>query len=127
MKHSRPPLKQELKEPVTAYRGLGGEVVIYLAPDGKVKLNVGLEKNSLWLTQKQMALLFDTEWSVISKRLRNIFASEELDRNSVCAFFTHTGEDGKTYQTQLCNLNDIISVGNRVNSKPGTQFRIWAT
>jgi hypothetical protein len=88
---------------------------------------VRLEKETIWLTQKQMAILFETDRSVITKHLRNIFNSKELDKDSVCAFFAHTAEDGKTYQTQHYNLDAIISVGYRVNSRRGTQFRIWAT
>lgn len=105
----------------------GGEIVFYQAPDGSVALDVRLERETIWLTQKQMAKLFDTERSVITKHLRNIFGSGELDKDSVCAFFAHTAEDGKTYRTQFYNLDAIISVGYRVNSKRGTQFRIWAT
>ncbi len=105
----------------------GGEIVIYQAPDGSVALDVRLERDTIWLTQKQMAKLFDTERSVITKHLRNIFHSGELDKDSVCACFAHTAEDGKTYRTQFYNLDAIISVGYRVNSRRGTQFRIWAT
>ncbi len=116
-----------MREPSAAYGGPVGEVALYRAADGKISLEVRLEKETLWLTQKQMATLFDTERSVITKHLRNIFNSKELDKNSVCAFFAHTAQDGKTYQTQYYNLDAIISVGYRVNSKRGTQFRIWAT
>lgn len=126
----KPPLqhKEELmRESSAAYGGPGGEVVLYQEPDGKISLEVRLEKETLWLTQKQMAVLFDTERSVITKHLRNVFNSKELDKNSVCAFFAHTAQDGKTYQTQYYNLDAIISVGYRVNSRRGTQFRIWAT
>ena len=102
-------------------------IVLYQTPDGTVRLDVRLEKETVWLTQKQMSVLFGTERSVITKHLRNIFASGELDRDSVSAFFAHTAADGKTYQVQYYNLDSIISVGYRVNSKRGTQFRIWAT
>jgi prophage maintenance system killer protein len=104
-----------------------GEVVIYHEPNGKTALNVKLEDNSLWLTQKQISELFQTERSVITKHFGNIFRSGELEKNSVCAKFAHTAEDGKTYKTAFYNLDAIISVGYRVNSKRGTQFRIWAT
>lgn len=97
------------------------------ARDGTVSLDVRLERETVWLTQKQMAELFATERSVITKHLRNIFASGELEQDSVCAFFAHTAEDGKTYQTAFYNLDAAISVGYRVNSKRGTQFRTWAT
>ena len=116
-----------LRVPAAAYGGPGGEVVLYPAPDGTVRLDVRLEKESVWLTQKQMSVLFATERSVITKHLRNIFSSGELERNSVSAFFAHTAPDGKTYQVEYYNLDVIISVGYRVNSKRGTQFRIWAT
>lgn len=116
-----------VKEPVAAYGQPGGEIVLFQTPDGKVTLDVRLEQETIWLTQKQMAQLFQTERSVITKHLRNIFNTKELDKNSVCAFFAHTAADGKTYQTQYYNLDAIISVGYRVNSKRGTQFRIWAT
>ena len=105
----------------------GGEIVLYRAPDGAVQLDVRLQQDSIWLTQKQLSDLFATERSVITKHLRNIFASGELERDSVCAFFAHTAVDGKTYQVEHYNLDAIISVGYRVNSKRGTQFRIWAT
>jgi hypothetical protein len=103
------------------------EIVLYQAPDGTVRLDVRLEKETVWPTQKQMSVLFGTERSVITKHLRNIFASGELDGDSVSAFFAHTAADGKTYQVQYYNLDSIISVGYRVNSKWGTQFRILAT
>jgi hypothetical protein len=102
-------------------------IVLYQAPDGAVRLDVRLEKETVWLTQKQMSVLLGTERSVITKHLRNIFSSAELDRDSVSAFFAHTASDAKTYQVQYYNLDAIISVGYRVNSKRGTQFRIWAT
>lgn len=99
-----------------------GQIILY-----KNKLEVRLEEDTVWLTQKQMAELFDTERSVITKHLGNVFNTGELVKNSVCAFFAHTANDGKTYQTQFYNLDAIISVGYRVNSVRGTQFRIWAT
>ncbi len=105
----------------------GGEIVIYNAPDGTVSIDVRLERESIWLNQKQMSFLFDTERSVITKHLRNIFNTAELKKNSVCAKFAHTAEDGKTYKTEFYSLDAVLSVGYRVNSKRGTQFRIWAT
>lgn len=123
----RKPKPSSVKEPAAAYGPPGGEIVLYQAPDGTVTLDVRLEQETIWLTQKQMAQLFQTERSVITKHLRNIFNTGELDKNSVCAFFAHTAADGKTYQTQYYNLDAIISVGYRVNSRRGTQFRIWAT
>ena len=105
----------------------GGEVVIYRAPDGRVHLDVRLERETVWLTQAQMADLFGRERSVITKHIGGVFREKELDAKSVCANFAHTAEDGKTYQVDHYNLDVIISVGYRVNSKRGTQFRIWAT
>ncbi len=99
-----------------------GKVVLY-----KKGLEVQLREDTVWLTQKQISELFNTERSVITKHIRNIFRTNELNKDSVCANFAHTAEDGKVYQTQFYNLDLIISVGYRVNSKQGTQFRIWAT
>lgn len=99
-----------------------GQIILY-----KKGVEVRLEKETVWLTQKHMSELFNTERSVITKHIRNIFHTKELDRKSVCANFAHTAEDGKVYQTQFYNLDLVISVGYRVNSKRGTQFRIWAT
>jgi prophage maintenance system killer protein len=104
-----------------------GEVILYQESNGKTALDVRLEGDTLWLTQKQISELFQTERSVVTKHFGNIFRSGELDKNSVCAKFAHTARDGKTYKTTFYNLDAIISVGYRVNSKRGTQFRIWAT
>ena len=86
--------KRLLREPAAAFGSPRGEVVLYDAPDGKVRLDVHLEKESVWLTQKQMSALFTTERSVITKHLRNIFSTGELEKNSVSAFFAHTAPDG---------------------------------
>ena len=103
-----------------------GEIVIYNSKEGP-KLDVRLEKDTVWLTQKQIAMLFDTQRPAITKHLNNIFRSGELDKNSVSSILEHTAADGKVYKTQFYNLDAIISVGYRVNSKRATQFRIWAT
>jgi prophage maintenance system killer protein len=103
------------------------DLVLYRSKDGSVQMDVQLEKDTIWLSQAQITKLFSTERSVITKHLRNIFNSRELDKNLVCAKFAHTASDGKKYQTQFYNLDAIISVGYRVNSKRGTEFRIWAT
>lgn len=105
----------------------GGEVVLYRSPDGTVELDVHLDGETVWLTQAQMAELFGRERSVIAKHVRNAFKEGELDAKSVCAKFAHTAADGKTYQVDHYNLDVIISVGYRVKSQRGTQFRIWAT
>lgn len=104
-----------------------GEIVIYRTKDKKIRLEVKLEQEMVWLTQKQIAALFRTERSVITKHLHNIFKSKELEQKSVCAKIAHTARDGKVYQTAFYNLDVIISVGYRVNSSRATQFRIWAT
>lgn len=88
--------------------GYGGGIVIYGAPDGSVSLEVRLERDTLWLTQKQLSVLFATERSVITKHLRNIFESGELGQTSVCAEFAHTAADGKTYQVgQVLERYDV--------------------
>jgi len=104
-----------------------GEIIIYQAKDKQVKLEVRFEQETVWLSQSQIAGLFKTERSVITKHLRNILNTEELDEKSVCAKFAHTAADGKTYQTRFYSLDAIISIGYRVNSRRATQFRIWAT
>lgn len=104
-----------------------GELVIYRTKDGRTALEVRLVQETVWLTQKQMAALFTTDRSVVTKHISNILKSKELGRSSVCAEVAHTAEDGKTYQVAVYNLDMIIAVGYRVNSKRGTQFRIWAT
>ncbi len=97
--------------------------------DNELKLEVQLDSNNntAWLTQKQMAELFDIERSVITKHLKNIVDSGELEADSVCSFFAHTAKDGKKYNVLHYNLDMIISVGYRVNSKKGIIFRKWAT
>ena len=104
-----------------------GEIAIYQGRDKKVRLEVKLQENTVWLTQRLIAGLFQTDRSVITKHLRNIFNSKELDKKSVCAKFAHTAEDGKVYKTTFYNLDMIVSIGYRVNSRRATQFRIWAT
>ncbi|PIP19447.1 MAG: cytochrome C biogenesis protein CycH [Candidatus Omnitrophica bacterium CG08_land_8_20_14_0_20_41_16] len=104
-----------------------GEIVIYLTKDKKVQIEVKLEKDTIWLTQKQIAQLFGTQRPAITKHLYNIFKTGELKENSVCSILEHTALDGKKYRTKFYNLDIIISVGYRVNSARATQFRIWAT
>ena len=105
----------------------GGEVVVYEAPDGQVRFEVRLERETVWLSLNQMAELFGRDKSVISRHLRNVFESGELEREAVVAKNATTAADGKAYQVEYFNLDAILSVGYRVNSKRGTQFRIWAT
>ena len=103
-----------------------GEVIVYQAEDGKMKLDVRLENETVWLTQQMMADLFQTTKQNIGQHLKNIFEEGELDQNSVVKNFFTTATDGKNYSTYFYNLDVIISVGYRVKSKQGTQFRIWA-
>ena len=102
-------------------------IVIYTTEDGKAKLQVKIEDEMVWLTQKQMALLFDKGIPTINEHIINIFKEGELNDNSVIRKFRITAADGKTYETNFYNLDVIISVGYRVKSLRGTQFRIWAT
>lgn len=103
------------------------EFLLYTAPTGEVKVEVLLSDETLWLTQKRMAELFGVGVPAISKHLKNIFESNELEQDSVISILETTAEDGKNYQTQYYNLDAVISVGYRVNSAQATQFRIWAT
>ena len=104
-----------------------GEIVIFKTKDGKTNLEVKLQKETVWLMQKQIAELFGTQRPAITKHLKNIFQSGELKENSVCSILEHTASDGKIYHTKFYNLDAIISVGYRVNSQQATRFRIWAT
>jgi hypothetical protein len=104
-----------------------GEFLVYQALDGGVRVDVRLERETAWLSLGQMVELFQRDKSVISRHLRNVFESGELDRKSVVARDATTAADGKTYQVEHYNLDAILSVGYRVNSKRGTQFRIWGT
>lgn len=103
-----------------------GEIIIYQTSDGATALDVRLEQETIWLTQQQIADLFGTKRQAITKHLKNIFISGELMENSVRSILEHTASDGKNYQTAFYNLDAVLSVGYRVNSKNATQFRIWA-
>ncbi|MBR5624450.1 virulence RhuM family protein [bacterium] len=102
------------------------EIIIY-QPDETIKLDVRMENETVWLSIDQMAELFQRNNSVIGKHIRNVFKESELVRDSVWAKFAYTASDGKTYQVDYYNLDVIISVGYRVKSLRGTQFRKWAT
>ena len=103
-----------------------GEIILY-QPDSEVKLDVRLENETVWLTQAQIATLFGTKRPAITKHLNNIYKSGELDKNSTCSILEHMGNDGKQkYVTIYYNLDAILSVGYRVNSKNATLFRRWA-
>lgn len=106
----------------------GSSIVLYTTDDGNTRLEVKLEKDTVWLTQSQMAELFGRDRTVITRHIRNIFREGELDENITCAKFAHMGVDkDQIYETTYYNLDVIISVGYRVKSVNGTKFRIWAT
>ena len=104
-----------------------GEMLIYQTEDGLTKIDVNMQSETVWLSLDQMADLFQRDKSTISRHIKNIFDEGELDRNSVVANFATTAADEKTYQVDYYNLDVIISVGYRVKSQRGVQFRIWAT
>ena len=102
-------------------------LLIYKDKNGDIVVDAIYKDETLWLSQKSMAKVFEVDRTVITKHLKNIFADGELDKDTVCAKIAHTAEDGKIYQIEFYNLDAIISVGYRVNSKKATEFRIWAT
>ena len=104
-----------------------GEMIIYENSDGKTIIDVRFDEDTLWLTQMQMADLLGVQKAAISKHLKNIFESEELIENAVVSILETTAADGKNYPTKYYNLDAVIAVGYRVNSKRATAFRIWAT
>jgi len=103
------------------------EIIMYQTEDGQTKIDVRLENETVWLSLNQMAELFQRDKSVVSRHIKNIFYEGELNADSVVANFATTATDGKTYDVTYYNLDVIISVGYRVKSHRGTQFRIWAT
>jgi hypothetical protein len=104
-----------------------GEIILYRPQDENVAIDVLVESKTVWLTQAQMAELFGTSRNNITMHVRNVFKEGELVERSVCKDFLHTAADGKRYKTKHYNLDAIISVGYRVKSLRGVQFRIWAT
>lgn len=102
-------------------------ILLYQTIDSNINVEVTYIDETFWLTQKAIAQLFGVERSVVTKHIKNVFETNELIEDSVSAKFAHTAEDGKTYKTNFYNLDAIIAVGYRVNSKQATQFRIWAT
>lgn len=104
-----------------------GNIILYEMENHQETISVTFKDETFWLTQKAMSELFGVDRTVITKHLNNIFDDEELDKNSVCANFAHTATDGKNYNTNFYNLDAIIAVGYRVNSKQATRFRQWAT
>jgi hypothetical protein len=107
--------------------GPGGAFILYQTEDGRTRLDVRFQNETVWLSLNQMADLFQRDKSVISRHIKNVFKEGELVRSSVVAESATTAADGKTYQVEFYNLDVIISVGYRVKSHRGTQFRIWAT
>ena len=108
-------------------RNSTAEFLIFTSQNKEDSIEVKVFEESVWLTQNMIAELFDKGRTTITEHLKNIFESNELDENSVCREFRHTANDGKNYNTKYYNLDAIISVGYRVNSKKATQFRQWAT
>jgi hypothetical protein len=102
-------------------------IVIYEDKQGNVELRADIEKDTIWATQEQIGQLFNVSSQNITMHLKNIFLSGELKKNSVCKDSLHTGKDGKRYLTKFYNLDVVIAIGYRVNSKKATQFRMWAT
>ena len=106
---------------------MNSEILIYQNNEGNIKIDVRLEQENIWLTQSQMQALFQKSKATISEHIKNVFEEGELNENSVVRNFRTTAADGKLYDTNHYNLDVIISVGYRVKSLQGTQFRIWAT
>lgn len=104
-----------------------GQIILYQTPDGESKIEVRLENDTVWLSADQMAELFQRNKSTISRHIKNVLEDGELEESSVVAFFATTAADGKKYSVAFYNLDMIISVGYRVHSYRGVQFRIWAT
>lgn len=103
------------------------ELLVYQTKQGKLEFTGDLHKETLWANLQQISSLFERDKSVVSRHIKNIFKEKELDRKSVVALFATTAADGKTYQVEYFNLDLILSVGYRVNSKTATKFRQWAT
>ncbi len=106
---------------------MNSNIILYQTSNGKIKIDVQLENETVWLNRQQMATLFNRDIKTIGKHINNIFAEGELEKKSVVANFATTANDGKTYKVEHYNLDVIISVGYRIKSPQGTQFRIWAT
>jgi len=107
--------------------GQGGEIVLYTTKDGRSVVDVQLEKESLWLDAHQMGRLFDRDRSAILRHICNIYKTNELELDSTCEKIAQVAADGKIREMDLYNLDVIIGVGYRGNSRRGTEFRIWAT
>lgn len=103
------------------------QIILYQTDEGNQSIDVLYKDETFWMPQKDISRLFNVDRSTITKHLKNVFLTNELDEKSVCAKIAHTANDGKIYQTNYYNLDAIIAVGYRVNSKEATKFRIWAT
>ena len=103
------------------------QIIFYSTPQGNIKVEVVFEEETFWLSQKAMTVLFNVEVPAISKHLKNIFVTKELEADSVISILETTAVDGKVYKTRYYKLEAILAVGYRVNSAEATQFRIWAT
>jgi hypothetical protein len=101
-------------------------IQIYQATNGELEILIDQTQDTIWLTQDQMAFVFDVQRPAITKHLKNVFLTEELEENQVSSILEHTAADGKNYNTKFYNLDAILSVGYRVNSKNATKFRQWA-
>lgn len=115
------------KQSLRFYPNQKSQIIIYKTETGETKIDVRFDKDTVWLSQKQMAELFDCSIDNISLHLKNIFKEAELSKKSVVEESSVTAIDGKKYNVKHYNLDAIISIGYRINSKRGTQFRIWAT
>jgi hypothetical protein len=113
--------------PDILFFAMKNEIVLYRPNELAEHIEVRIDENTVWLTLDQIANLFERDKSTVSRHIKNLFDESELERVSVVANFATTAADGKTYQVDYYNLDVIISVGYRVKSKQGTQFRIWAT
>ena len=102
------------------------DLVLFTSQDGAISVSVAVDRDTIWLNQQQMAALFEKERSVIAKHIRNAINEGEVDEQEVRANFAQTAADGKTYQVAFYNLDVIISVGYRVKSRRGVEFRRWA-
>lgn len=108
-------------------RNSTADFLVFTKDAGEDSIEVRVQESDVWLTQKAIAQLFDIDRSVVTKHLKNLWSSGEVEENSVCAFFAHTAQDGKTYRSKFYALAAIIALGYRVNSQRATQFRQWTT
>jgi hypothetical protein len=120
-------MKKKNNEETLAMKDELTDFLLYTTPDGNVKVEIFFNNETVWLTQKRMAELFGIGVNTINYHLKEIFKTGELEENSVIRKYRITAQDGKKYNTNFYNLDSILSVGYRVNSRQATQFRIWAT